>query len=334
MMVQLSIVSTLYRSSPYIVEFHDRISRAARAIGGDYEIVFVNDGSPDDVLQRALALQRSDDHIRIVDLSRNFGHHHAVIAGHTEARGERIFLIDVDLEERPEWLPEFWERLDATGADVVYGVQQARGGSFVNRYLAGSFYSLFNALSDTKIPPNLCTVRLMTSAYVRALLELRDRNLFLAGNCAWAGFDQQAITVQKTVRPGPSNYNLGRMFRLFFDAVSSFSSYPLRAIFVTGLVIATLSGMVGLEMIVRKIREPDSVVLGFSSIIVSLWFLGGLMIFFLGVIGLYLSKVFVEVKDRPRFIVRKVYERAAQPSSKPLEKAVVPDIPRVETTKR
>jgi hypothetical protein len=124
------------------------------------------------------------------------------------------------------------------------------------------------------------------------------------------GFDQQPIVVHKTVRPERVQLQPRAHVPLFFDAVSSFSSYPLRAIFVTGLVIATLSGLVGLEMIVRKIRDPDSIVLGFSSIIVSLWFLGGLMIFFLGVIGLYLSKVFVEVKDRPRFIVRKVYERA------------------------
>jgi len=117
------------------------------------------------------------------------------------------------------------------------------------------------------------------------------------------------IVVQKTPRAGRSTYNLRRSTRLLFDGISSFSSYPLRAIFVTGLILSIVSGLVGLEMIVYKLISPDAVVSGFSSIMVSIWFLGGLTIFFAGVIGLYLSKVFNEVKDRPQFIVRKVYGR-------------------------
>ena len=305
--VNLTIVSTMYRSGPFIAEFLDRMSKAAQKLTEEYEIVLVNDGSPDDSLQRAVSLARDDGHVKVVDLSRNFGHHHAILAGLSQADGERVFLIDIDLEEQPEWLLTFADEQARSQADVVFGVQQEREGGLLSRILGGLFYKLFNALSETKIPENICTVRLMKREFVHALLRLKDRNLFLAGNFAWAGFEQLPIVVQKNRRRSPSNYNLKRTIRLFFDAVSSFSSYPLRAIFVTGLIISSLSGLFGLEMAVRKLLNPDAVVLGFSSIIVSIWFLGGLMIFFLGVIGLYLSKIFIEVKDRPQFIIRKIH---------------------------
>ena len=297
----------MYRSALFVAEFYDRITRAAKALTDDYEIVLVNDGSPDDSLQRAVALARRDNHVRVVDLSRNFGHHHAILAGLSQAQGERIFLIDIDLEEQPEWLPLFAREQDSSQADVVFGVQLERVGGILSRHLGVWFYRLFNALSDVKIAENPCTVRIITRNFVRALLTLRDRNLFLAGNFAWAGFVQRPLAVQKKQRGGASNYNMRRSIRLFFDAVSSFSSYPLRAIFVTGFVISLLSGLFGLEMIIRKLLHPEAVALGFSSVIVSLWFLGGLIIFFLGVIGLYLSKIFIEVKDRPSFIIKTIY---------------------------
>ena len=308
--MKLSIVSTMYRSAPFIAEYYDRMSKAAASATQDYEIVLVNDGSPDDSLERAIALAQTDPHVKVVDLSRNFGHHYALVAGLTQAEGERIFLIDIDLEEQPEWLAHFLTEQERSQADVVFGVQRVRVGGFFTRHLGGMFYKLFNALSETKIPENLCTVRIITRDFACALLTLRDRNLFLAGNFAWTGFRQLPIPVQKERRPSASNYNLRRTLRLFFDAISSFSSYPLRAIFVTGLIISIISGSVGIEMAIRKLLYPEAVALGFSSIIVSIWFLGGLIIFFLGVIGLYLSKIFVEVKDRPQFIIRKVYRRA------------------------
>jgi putative glycosyltransferase len=305
----------MYNSSSFVEEFHERMTRAAASCTADYEIVLVNDGSPDDSLECALAIARKDSHVKVVDLSRNFGHHHAILAGLSQAEGERVFLIDIDLEEQPEWLHTFAAEQERSRADVVFGVQQARVGGMISRYLGGMFYKLFNALSETKIPENVCTVRILTRDYVQAVLSLKDRNLFLAGNFAWAGFDQRQVTVQKKWRGGRSNYTLKRTIRLFFDAVSSFSSYPLRVIFVTGLVISILSGLFGLEIAIRKILNPDAVLLGFSSVIVSIWFLGGLMIFFLGVIGLYLSKIFVEVKDRPQFIIRRIYCSAASPTT-------------------
>jgi putative glycosyltransferase len=321
--VRLSIVSSMYRSAAFVGEFHERMTRAAASVTDAYEIVLVNDGSPDDSLERAIALAQIDPHVTVVDLSRNFGHHYAVVAGLSQVAGDRVFVIDIDLEEQPEWLPRFIDEQERSQADVVFGVQQARTGGFISRCLGGLFYKLFNAVSEIKIPENVCTVRIATRDFVSALLTLRDRNLFLAGNFAWTGFRQMPISVQKKRRPGPSNYNLSRTLRLFFDAISSFSSYPLRAIFVTGLAISFVSGVVGVQLAVRKLLHPEAIALGFSSIIVSIWFLGGLIIFFLGVIGLYLAKIFVEVKDRPQFIIRRIYRDLAKPAAGPTPRTVI-----------
>lgn len=305
--VDLSIVTTLYRSAPFIAAFHARITAAAEAITHDYELIFVNDGSPDDSLERVISIARNDPHVKVIDLSRNFGHHPAILAGLSYASGERVFLIDVDLEEQPEWLPSFWTTLEASEADVAYGVQKERKGSFFKRQTGALFYTLFNFASRTELPRNCCTVRLMKKAYVQAILSLTESNVFLAGLFYWAGFQQIGITVDKTLRPSRSTYTLGRLFTLFVDALTSFSAYPLKAVFFIGIFMTAASMSAGIYMIVRKLLHPHLLLSGYSSIMVSVWFLGGLIICFLGIIGVYLSAMFTETKQRPRYLIRAVW---------------------------
>src|SRR5438093_844843 len=144
--MKLSVVTTLYRSASYIADFYERVSRAASTMTDDYELIFVNDGSPDDSLQRAIALYEQDRRVRIVDLSRNFGHHKAMMTGLAHVRGDLVFLIDVDLEEQPDWLLEFSKVMERTRADVVFGVQQRRKGRLFERWTGAIFYKSFNAL--------------------------------------------------------------------------------------------------------------------------------------------------------------------------------------------
>ena len=188
--MRLSIVTTLYRSARHLDEFHARVSAAAAGLTPDYEIVFVNDGSPDDSLAVALKLLEHDDRVRIIDLARNFGHHKAMMTGLAEARGDLVFPIDSDLEEAPELLGEFSEAMQDGQADVVYGVQDARRGGFVERSSGWLFFKLFNLLSDQPIPENLVTVRLMTRRYVSALVSHRERKMMIAGLWALTGFNQ------------------------------------------------------------------------------------------------------------------------------------------------
>lgn len=305
--MKLSIVTSLYNSEPYIKEFYERIVATAELVCDSFEIIIVDDGSKDKSATLIKSYIHKDSRIKLIELSRNFGHHQAFLAGLSEAKGELIFNIDIDLEEQPEWLEEFFAQYHQKKADVVYGVQTERSGGFLKTFFGSLFYKLFNFCSETKIPENPCTVRLMSKEYVEALVKIEDHNIFLAGLMSWTGFRQYAIPVTKIVRNSSSSYNVGRMLSLFVNAITSFSSYPLRAIFFIGIIISFIAFSIGVYMIIHKIITPDAIQLGWASLILSIWFLGGVIISFLGVIGIYLSKIFIETKNRPTYIIRKIY---------------------------
>jgi putative glycosyltransferase len=307
--VDLSVVATLYRSAPYVEEFYRRVNDAARAVTRDYEIVLVNDGSPDESLERAVALHEGDPRVRVIDLSRNFGHHKAMMAGLAHARGGLVFLLDSDLEEDPELLGRFHGELRASGADVVFGVQNQRRGGLVERWSGSLFFTLFNLLTDHPLPRNLVTVRLMTRRYLDALLLHEERETVVAGLWAITGFKQVALGIDKHARAA-STYNLRRKLVLLVDSVTSFSDRPLILIFYLGCLILLLSSLGATYLIIRRLFF--GVLLGgWPSLIVSVWLLGGITIFCLGILGIYLSKVFIETKRRPSVVVRHVYERPA-----------------------
>jgi putative glycosyltransferase len=302
----LSIVTTLYKSAPYIAEFYDRVTRAAAAMTDDYELVFVNDGSPDDAVEQAIALYRRDRHVRVLDLSRNFGHHKAMMTGIEHARGDLVFLLDIDLEEQPEWLGQFHRVMQQTGADAVYGVQARRKGGPFERLSGAIFYRGFNALLDHPIPENAVTARLMTRRYVNSLILHRDREMTMAPLWAMTGYAQTAVVVEKKSRRETS-YSLGRRVAALVDNVTSFSNRPLVYIFYLGSFIMFVSA-VAAAVLIWKTEHGEVGVPGWPTLIVSIWFLGGIMIFCLGVIGVYLSKVFSETKNRPYTIVRADYD--------------------------
>lgn len=309
--MMLSIVTTLYRSERYLSEFHQRAHAIAKSwAGDDFEIIFVNDGSPDGSLALALELKKQDHHIKVIDLSRNFGHHAAITAGLAHACGDYVFLLDCDLEEHPEWLVEFSQKMEATGAHVVFGVQQARVASFWSNLLGELFWSALNFMSSTPIPHNPMTCRLMSREYVNALLQVGDRVLYLAGTFAWTGFKQVAVPLIKTPRPvmHKSTYNLSRKLMQVADSFSSFSVAPLSLIFFIGLLIWLGSVCFGIGLVAWKLIQTDMVVTGFTSIMLSIWFLGGSIILVLGIIGMYIGKIFQETKRRPLYIVKGIYK--------------------------
>ena len=180
--MRISVVTTLYQSAPYILEFHRRMVDTLRKHTDDFELIYVNDGSPDQSLDIAVKLSDADESVTVIDLSRNFGHHKAAMTGLQHTSGELVFLIDVDLEEEPEILSTFFEEMDREGADVAYGVQHSRKGAFLERFFGGLYYRMFNALSDVQIPRDLLMARVMSKRYVEALVEHKE-NLFEIG---WA----------------------------------------------------------------------------------------------------------------------------------------------------
>lgn len=305
--MKLSIVTTLYYSSPYLQQFYDRTCAACAQITDDVELVLVNDGSPDDVLEVAIRLAKQDARIKVVDLSRNFGHHKAAMTGLAHASGDLVFLIDVDLEEEPELVLPFYEELKKSPrADVVYGVQDTRKGDFFERLSGDLYYRLFNALSSQKIPANLLMARLMTRRYVDALLLHRESELDISGLWTITGFEQVPVSVHKHSKPS-TTYNLRRKIALMIRAITAFSNRPLLYIAATGVVILGLSFLYFLYImyVYFFVGTPPS---GFTTIALSIWFLGGLTIFCLGVIAIYLSVIFTETKRRPYTIVRQIYQ--------------------------
>ena len=306
--MKLSIVATLYQSADYIAEFHQRASAAARQlVGDDYEIVLVNDGSPDNSLDIAAQLVDNDNHVVVVDLSRNFGHHKAMIAGLEHAQGERIFLIDSDLEEDPEWLLGFSTMLADESADVVYGVQLARKGNWFERVSGEVYYSIFNWLCNIDHPRNIVTARLMTRRYVDALLSFREREMVIS--CLWVitGFKQCQQPVKKHMS-STTTYSLGKKIEHATNSITSFSEVPLKLIFYTGLSIFACALIYAGFLIFNKMLLSHAID-GWTSVMVSIWLLGGLVISFVGVIGVYLAKIYSETKQRPYTIIRQIYGR-------------------------
>jgi putative glycosyltransferase len=305
--IELSIVTSLYKSEAYVEEFCARMAEVAARLTKRFEIILVNDGSPDASLAKALALHQKDSRITIVDLSRNFGHHPALFAGMSHSRGGMVYLTDSDLEEPPELLESFHGRIKQGDCDVVYGYQGARKGGIVERVTGDVFYRLFNFLSDVQLPRNLVTARLMTRRYVDSLLLHRDRSPFLAGLLAITGYVQCGVPVKKGSNPD-SSYCWRRRWAQAFDSITAFSSKPLLLSAYLGTSISAGALLYIAYLIVRWLARGIPVE-GWTSLIVSIWFLGGLNLLFLGVVGLYLSRVFMEIKDRPTTVVRALYRR-------------------------
>jgi putative glycosyltransferase len=303
---KLTIVTTLYCSSPYLKAFYKRICSAAENITVNFELIFVDDGSPDDSLQVALDLHRSDSRVRVIELSRNFGHHKAIMTGLAHSRGKYVFLIDSDLEEAPELLNKFYKELFLLNADVVYGIQNKRKGKFFERISGTIFYRLFNFLSSDPIPEDQTTARIMSRQYVEALVAHQEREVCLLGLCSIAGFKQAPLSVDKSSRV-QSSYTFGKKIDLAIRAITSFSDKPLIMIFYLGTLILILSGAQLLFIVCRKLIFGVQIK-GYTSLIVSVWFLGGLTIFALGVIGIYLARTYIESKQRPYTVIRSIYD--------------------------
>ncbi len=304
---EVSIVSTMYRSRRFLETFLAECVQILASTGCErYEIVLVNDGSPDDSLAYVLARRSDIPELVVIDLSRNFGHHQAIQAGLRESRGDLVFLIDCDLEVRPAVLAAFLPKLRQSGADVVFGYQEARKGHWFERFSGRLFWKGFNHMSDTRVPENLVTERVMTRRFVDALLSMGDYNLFMGGMMSWAGFSQVGMSVGKQQREGESTYTLMRRVQLMVNAVSSFSSKPLVWLFNSGVLITFTSFGYAGYLIARKLLFDDSL-LGFTSMMAMMAMTLGILTTGLGLVGIYLGKVFNQVQNRPTYIIRDIH---------------------------
>jgi putative glycosyltransferase len=302
----ISIVTSLYRSEGTVAEFLRRVDAAAAALEPDYEIILVNDGSPDRMRETVIALLSQFPKAKLIDLSRNYGQLQAIHAGLTFARGACIFVLDSDLEEPPELLGQFYNRLRARpGIDVVYGVQRERKDPFLRAITSYAFYWLFARMTGISDLKNMLILRIMTRRFLDAYLSLGDYHLFVAGLSHFAGFEKETIVVDKTFK-GASGYSFSRRLVLAGDAILSFSTRPLYWLFFGSLIAAIALVVMAVGLTIKRVLNPEYQA-GWASLVVSIWLVGAIIANCMAIIGLYTAKVFEQVKQRPRFIVRQMY---------------------------
>lgn len=302
--MKISVVTTLYKSAPYIGEFVDRARSELKKLTDDYEFVLVDDGSPDDSLRIAVALLPTEPRLKVIELSRNFGHHKAMMTGLDHASGDLVFLIDVDLEEPPELLGRFFPVLRDEELDVVYGFQKTRKGGLIERFGGHLAWRLVNLFLPVKIPPCQSNVRLMTRDYVDALVRHKEHKTAIGGLMAMTGFNQKGLAFEKGFR-GTTSYSMSKRLVALLDSITSFSELPLFLIFYIGCGVILGSIVMAVYLIARRLN--GHLLEGWASTMVSISFFGGLTVFSIGVVGLYVSRIFIETKGRPYTIIRRIH---------------------------
>jgi dolichol-phosphate mannosyltransferase len=309
--VQLSVVIPCFNEEACLGELHRRVSRAAEAVaGGSHEIVLVNDGSRDGTWEMIQDLARNDPHVLGVNLSRNHGHQLALTAGLDLCQGDRILIIDADLQDPPELVSEMMAEMDRRQADVVYAVRRARAGETAfKKATAKLFYRLLDKLTDTPIPVDTGDFRLMSRRALDALLALPEQNRFIRGMVAWVGFRQVPVVYDRAERhAGRTKYPLAKMLAFALDAVTGFSTAPLR-----------MASHVGLWLVAASVLLIGYIVFGFltgraiqgwTSLMLVVVILGAVQMFVLGMIGEYLGRLYIEAKRRPLYIVAEIAGQA------------------------
>ena len=305
----LSVVIPCYNEAPCLDQLHTRVSAAARAaVGEDHEIVLVNDGSRDDSWPAMQRLAAADRHVVAINLSRNHGHQLALTAGLDLCAGAQILIIDADLQDPPELLADMRVAMVAQDADVVYAVRRQRQGETIfKKATAAIFYRLLDRLTDTEIPLDTGDFRLISRRALDAFLALPEQARFIRGMVAWVGFRQVPFPYDRQERvAGETNYPLGKMLRLAFDAVTGFSTAPLRFASHAGLALTGVSLLLFVYIAIGFLS--GSAVQGWTSTMLVVVFLGAVQMFVLGMIGEYLGRMYVEVKRRPLYIVADVVQ--------------------------
>jgi dolichol-phosphate mannosyltransferase len=308
------VVAPACNEEELIIEFHRRVTAALEAM--PFELIIVDDGSTDTTPDLLRAIADLDKRVRVVTLSRNFGHQAAITAGLDRARGDATVMIDADLQDPPEVILEMVERW-REGADVVRGVRRERAGeSRFKLTTARWFYSLFGKLSRVPIEPNAGDFRLLDRHALDALNSMRERDRFIRGMTSWIGYDQASVEYDRDPRfAGETKYTTRRMIRFSLDAISSFSNVPLQAATVLGFIFSAIAFMAIPVAIGFKLA--GQFVPGVTTVLLVVLLLGGIQLITVGIIGEYLGRVYDEVKRRPLYVVdeRRVVDPAHTPPS-------------------
>lgn len=309
---KISVVSPVYCCAACLSELHRRIKTSIATITEDFEIILVCDASPDDSWATIQRLAAEDPRVRGFLLSRNFGQHYAITAGLDEARGEWIVVMDCDLQDRPEEITRLYEEATKGDFDVVFGARAERQDSLLKRTGSRVFYGLLNYLSDAHHDARTANFGIFRDKVIEVVRAMPERNRAFPIQVKWAGFRQAIIDVQHDPRAeGSSSYNLKKLIKLAVDITLSYSDKPLRLSAYLGFIFAIGALLYGAVVIARYLAG-DVIVLGYTSLILSVWLLGGIILFSLGVVGLYLGRVYESAKGRPIYVVARKTDADSQ----------------------
>lgn len=314
-----SLVIPIWNEQAVIPVLYERVVQVLESTAEQREMLFVNDGSTDRSLALLVALQANDPRVKVLNFSRNFGHQIAITAGCDYAEGDAVIVMDADLQDPPEVLLRMIDRW-REGYDVAYAVRTKRAGETrFKLWSASLFYRLIRSIAEIDIPMDAGDFRLMDRKVVLAMRGLREKNRFMRGLSSWVGFKQVAVEYERAARyAGETKYPLRKMVRLAFNAITSFSHLPLQMATYTGFFFAGFSGLgIVLAVIMRLFGHQQ--LLGQATTLVSVLFLGGVQLIFLGILGEYLGRIYDEVKNRPLYIVADTYgwEESARRKTEP-----------------
>ncbi len=304
----LSVVIPVYNEQENLALLYTRLIAALEPVEPNFEIVFVNDGSRDDSVAILESLALRDARVQVIELARNFGHQIAISAGLDFARGEAVIVMDADLQDPPEVLPKFiakWRE----GYEVVYAIREQRKEGWFKRAAYALFYRLLQRIANIQIPLDSGDFSIMDRRVVDVLVRMPERNRFVRGIRSWIGLNQTGLAYERHARyAGKPKYTLARLVYLALDGLVSFSFVPLRMITLLGFGVSALSILLAIGYAIQKLTvglNPP----GFATTVVAIFFLAGIQLITIGVIGEYVGRIFEEVKQRPLYVVRRVVGR-------------------------
>lgn len=309
-MTLLSIVVPCYNEQETVSLFYDATSKVVEQMNMDYEIIFVNDGSKDKTLEECVKLYNQyPKHVRVIDFSRNFGKEGGLLAGLEYAKGDYVTVMDADLQDPPEYLPKMLDTILNEGYDIVGTRRVSRKGEPpIRSFFARQFYKLINKFTEVEIVDGARDYRLMTRQVIDAILELKEYHRFSKGLFVWVGFKTKYLEYENVERvAGETSWNFWGLTKYAIEGIVAFTTAPLQIATIFGLLISFISFIAMIFVVGRALIFGDPVA-GWPSMITIMLFLGGIQLLALGIIGQYLSKTYMEVKNRPNYVVRKIYE--------------------------
>ncbi len=302
--IDISIVVAIYNEEKVLPELYNRLIPVLTSISENYEVILVDDGSKDRSWEVIESLSKKNEKIKGIKFTKNFGQHVAITAGLDNSNGDYIVLMDADLQDQPEEIPKMLKKCKE-GFEIVYAVRKTRAESFLKRMSGKSFYFVFNKLSSFELRPDIGIFRVMTRLVRDNIVQMREQTRIITGLIDWLGFPSAHVEIDRPERfSGETKYGIRRLLRLAMQGIMSFSNLPLRFATYMGLTVSVASMLLGFYFIIKKIFY-DIELIGWPSLITAVLFLGGVQMMVIGILGEYIGRIFIDIKQRPLYVISK-----------------------------